>query len=204
MLLNQPVLFEKEDLPQKQIHSNEDHHVIWEKKEMLYPHIDDYLLKSTPFNAKLFIEISEPSMTLTYIIALFQCLIQQARHQKKKVFGLYCCYTIWAGYTPIQSAHEEWSRLKKLIDFRRTEHQAEQTNKNLLSALMSLAGIGRYCLIEENHIWLAVPTLLKCFNSSDKIPSAFISFFSYCPSTIKDLCYIEDFVDVEAWRIAKK
>lgn len=92
-------------------------HKFWASKS-LCPELREYWAAAEPRADKLFVPVDRSNETFIAVIGLWKELDERAAEMKRAVAAYYCCFALFYGQKPRQSAHVEHRSLKHDLDKR--------------------------------------------------------------------------------------
>ena len=96
---------------------NQAAHVFWHSEE-LCPQLQDHWAADEFRAEKLFVPVDRSNATFKQVISLWKDLDELAAERKRAVAAYYCCFVLFYGQKPKQSAHIEHTCLKHDLDKR--------------------------------------------------------------------------------------
>ena len=95
-------------------------HTFWWKEE-LCPQLQDYWNSKEFRPDKLFVPVDKTNFTFREVLRLLKEVDLLAAERKRAVAGYYCCFALFYGQKPKQSAHIEHTPLRYDLDKRIVE-----------------------------------------------------------------------------------
>jgi hypothetical protein len=119
-------------------------HVFWHGEDVC-PQLQDHWATKEFRADKLFVKIDRSNATFKQVISLWKELDELAAERKRAVAAYYCCFALFYGQKPKQSAHAEHSCLKHDLDKRVVakpsyDHAEDSTYDNSVNTAKAILG----------------------------------------------------------------